>query len=94
MESMVIILTGRKSESACTFSFLNVETPIYSFLVRYLVQVVLQKPASLITPTSQFPYCYNVRILPVPRKQCMSLTETNGQNLTVPSPTAYETTTY
>jgi hypothetical protein len=36
----------------------------------------------------------HVRILPVPRKQYMSLTETNGQNVMVPSPTAYETTTY
>jgi len=35
-----------------------------------------------------------VRILPVPRRQYMSLTETNGQNVMVPSPTAYETTTY
>lgn len=61
MEIIVIILTGMKSESACTSKhFFTVETPIYSFLVRSLVQAVLQKPASLITPTSKFPYCYNV----------------------------------
>jgi hypothetical protein len=71
-------------------SFLTVETPIYSFLVRSLAKASFpHQPYQPIPLLLMY-----VRILPVCRKQCMSLTETNKQNVMVSSLTAYETTTY
>ena len=75
----------------CRSQFASSPLPANSLIVT--MYRVGHKQVYYILYTYFWPTLY-VRILPVPRKQYMSLTETNEQNLMVPPPTAYETTTY
>lgn len=94
---MVIILTGTKCESACTpkqFPYFGKNQFIASQLDPLYKQYCRSQLPSSPLPANSCIVTMYVRISPVPRKQYTSLTETNRQIVTVPSPTACETTTY